>query len=158
MFLILNSLLCKCKHYVLLSRLKLKYWLSRVTTWQEAFPMLSQHTKSTSLLSVSLLRATLLGTQNLLCTNQWWTTYVKVVMIRCKCVRKSKGTRTSSRICKSVPSFCTVYAVSKGGLSMVYSPGLEGDKCYELFQANESANSELHSDEKPSTSGKILTL
>ncbi|PAN48475.1 hypothetical protein PAHAL_9G384400 [Panicum hallii] len=67
-------------------------------------------------------------------------------------MRKSKGTRTSSRICKSVPSFCMVYAVSKGGLSMVYSPGSEGNNSYEIFQVNESSNSELYSDDKSSVS------
>ncbi|PUZ40099.1 hypothetical protein GQ55_9G398500 [Panicum hallii var. hallii] len=67
-------------------------------------------------------------------------------------MRKSKGTRTSSRICKSVPSFCMVYAVSKSGLSMVYSPGSEGNNSYEIFQVNESSNSELYSDDKSSVS------
>ncbi|CAL4915571.1 unnamed protein product [Urochloa decumbens] len=67
-------------------------------------------------------------------------------------MRKSKGTRTSSRICKSVPSFCMVYAISKGGLSMVYSPGSEGDNSSEIFQVNESSNSELYSDDKSSVS------
>ncbi|KAL5231536.1 hypothetical protein ABZP36_030312 [Zizania latifolia] len=66
--------------------------------------------------------------------------------------RKSKGTRTSSRICKGVPTFCTVYVVSKCGLSAVYSPGLEGDKSSELLQSNDSSNAELHSDDKPSLS------
>ncbi|WVZ57626.1 hypothetical protein U9M48_007988, partial [Paspalum notatum var. saurae] len=65
-------------------------------------------------------------------------------------MRKSKGTRTSSRICRSVPSFCMVYAVSKGGLSMVYSPGSEGDNNSEIFQVNESSSSELYSDDKSS--------
>ncbi|RCV43787.1 hypothetical protein SETIT_9G321600v2 [Setaria italica] len=67
-------------------------------------------------------------------------------------MRKSKGTRTSSRICKSVPSFCMVYSVSKGGLSTVYSPGSEGDNSSEIFQVNESSNSELYSDDKSSVS------
>ncbi|KAL6641458.1 hypothetical protein ACP70R_019639 [Stipagrostis hirtigluma subsp. patula] len=66
-----------------------------------------------------------------------------------KFVRMSKGTRTCSRICKSVPSFCMVYAVSKGGLSMVYSPGSEGDNSSEIFQINESSDSDLLSDDKP---------
>ncbi|CAM0871299.1 unnamed protein product [Alopecurus aequalis] len=39
----------------------------------------------------------------------------------------SSGKRTSSKICKSVPSFCTVYLVSKDGLSSVYAPGSEND-------------------------------
>ncbi|RLN15699.1 U-box domain-containing protein 35-like [Panicum miliaceum] len=73
-------------------------------------------------------------------------------------MRKSKGTRTSSRICKSIPSFCMVYAVSKGGLSMVYSPGSEGDNSYEIFQVNESSNSELYSDDKSSVSEKSPTV
>lgn len=72
-----------------------------------------------------------------------------------KWLRKSKGNRTSSRICKSVPSFCMVYAVSKGGLSMVYSPGSDGDDSSEIFQVNESSNSELYSDDKSSVSGKV---
>ncbi|KAG2550524.1 hypothetical protein PVAP13_9KG334400 [Panicum virgatum] len=67
-------------------------------------------------------------------------------------MRKSKGTRTSSRICKCVPSFCMVYSVSKGGLSMVYSPGSEGGNSSEIFQVNESSNSELYSDDKSSVS------
>ncbi|KAG8083802.1 hypothetical protein GUJ93_ZPchr0010g10129 [Zizania palustris] len=66
--------------------------------------------------------------------------------------RKSKGTRTSSRICKGVPTFCTVYVVSKCGLSAVFSPGLEGVKSSELLQSNDSSNAELHSDDKPSLS------
>ncbi|KAJ1296254.1 hypothetical protein BS78_01G285800 [Paspalum vaginatum] len=70
-------------------------------------------------------------------------------------MRKSKGTRTSSRICRCVPSFCMVYAVSKGGLSMVYSPGSEGDNNSEIFQVNESSNSELYSDDKSSLSEDI---
>ena len=41
--------------------------------------------------------------------------------------RKSSGNRTSSKICKSVPSFCTSYVVSKDGLSSVYVPGSESD-------------------------------
>ncbi|XP_062200268.1 U-box domain-containing protein 52-like isoform X2 [Phragmites australis] len=45
-----------------------------------------------------------------------------------------------------------VYGVSKGGLSMVYSPGSEGDNSSEIFQVNESSNSELHSDDKSSVS------
>ncbi|OQU89471.1 hypothetical protein SORBI_3002G196800 [Sorghum bicolor] len=61
-------------------------------------------------------------------------------------IRKSKGTRTSSRICKCVPSFCMVYAISKGGLSMVYSPGSESDNSSKILQVNESSNSELSSD------------
>lgn len=72
-----------------------------------------------------------------------------------KWLRKSKGTRTSSQICKSVPSFCMVYAVSKGGLSMVYSPGAESDNSSEIFQVNESSSSELYSDNKSSVSGKV---
>uniref|UniRef100_A0ACD5ZGV9 Uncharacterized protein n=1 Tax=Avena sativa TaxID=4498 RepID=A0ACD5ZGV9_AVESA len=40
---------------------------------------------------------------------------------------KSSGNRMSSRICKSVPSFCTAYVVSKDGLSSVYAPGSETD-------------------------------
>jgi len=67
-------------------------------------------------------------------------------------LRKSKGTRTSSRICKSVPSFCMVYAVSKGGLSMVYSPGSEDGNSSEIFQVKESSNNELYSDDKSSVS------
>ncbi|KAF8728108.1 hypothetical protein HU200_018687 [Digitaria exilis] len=67
-------------------------------------------------------------------------------------MRKSKGNRTSTRICKSVPSFCMVYAISKGGLSMVYSPGSEGDSSSEVFQVNESSSSELYSDDKLSVS------
>ncbi|KAL6905332.1 hypothetical protein ACP4OV_002933 [Aristida adscensionis] len=59
----------------------------------------------------------------------------------------SKCSRTSPRICRSVPSFCMVYAVSKGGLSMVYSPGSEGDSSSEIYQVNESSDSELHSDD-----------
>ncbi|KAM0853262.1 hypothetical protein ACQ4PT_051205 [Festuca glaucescens] len=39
--------------------------------------------------------------------------------------RKSSGNRMSSKICKSVPSFCTAYVVSKDGLSSVYAPGSE---------------------------------
>ncbi|XP_051183935.1 U-box domain-containing protein 52 [Lolium perenne] len=39
--------------------------------------------------------------------------------------RKSSGSRTSSKICKSVPSFCTAYVVSKDGLSSVYAPESE---------------------------------
>uniref|UniRef100_A0A453JB38 RING-type E3 ubiquitin transferase n=1 Tax=Aegilops tauschii subsp. strangulata TaxID=200361 RepID=A0A453JB38_AEGTS len=35
--------------------------------------------------------------------------------------RMSSVTRTSSKICKSVPSFCTAYVVSKDGLSSVYA-------------------------------------
>lgn len=71
-----------------------------------------------------------------------------------KWLRKSKGTRTSSRICKCVPSFCMVYAISKGGLSMVYSPGSESDNSSKILQVNESSNSELSSD-KSSVSGKV---
>uniref|UniRef100_A0ACD5W6Y3 Uncharacterized protein n=1 Tax=Avena sativa TaxID=4498 RepID=A0ACD5W6Y3_AVESA len=37
--------------------------------------------------------------------------------------RMSSGNRMSSKICKSVPSFCTAYVVSKDGLSSVYDPG-----------------------------------
>jgi hypothetical protein len=48
-----------------------------------------------------------------------------------------------------------VYAVSKGGLSMVYSPGSDGDDSSEIFQVNESSNSELYSDDKSSVSGKV---
>uniref|UniRef100_A0A0D9XMG9 RING-type E3 ubiquitin transferase n=1 Tax=Leersia perrieri TaxID=77586 RepID=A0A0D9XMG9_9ORYZ len=66
-------------------------------------------------------------------------------------VRKSKGTRTSSQICKSVPSICAVYVVSKGGLSAVYSPG-SGHKSSELLLSNDSSKSEIHSDDKPSLS------
>ncbi|KAK3153298.1 hypothetical protein QOZ80_2BG0170410 [Eleusine coracana subsp. coracana] len=69
-----------------------------------------------------------------------------------KLVRKSKGARTSSRICKSVPSFCTVYAVSKGGLSMVYSPVSESGNSSEIFQFNESSNTGHHSDDRSSVS------
>ena len=71
-----------------------------------------------------------------------------------KWLRKSKGTRTSSQICKCVPSFCMVYAISKGGLSMVYSPGSESDNSSKILQVNESSNSELSSD-KSSVSGKV---
>ncbi|KAM0911287.1 hypothetical protein ACQ4PT_013557 [Festuca glaucescens] len=35
--------------------------------------------------------------------------------------------RTSSKICKVVPSFCTAYVVSKDGSSSVYAPGSEID-------------------------------
>ncbi|KAM0861588.1 hypothetical protein ACQ4PT_045796 [Festuca glaucescens] len=44
-------------------------------------------------------------------------------------VGASRGsfTRTSSKICKSVPSFCTAYVVSKDGSSSVYTPGSEID-------------------------------
>jgi hypothetical protein len=73
-----------------------------------------------------------------------------------KCIRKSKGARISSRIWKSVPSFCSVYAVSKGGLSMVHSPGSEGGNSSEIFQFYESSNSGLHSDDKSLVSGKVL--
>jgi hypothetical protein len=75
-----------------------------------------------------------------------------------KCIRKFKGARISSRICKSVPSFCTVYAVSKGGLSMVYSPVSEVGSSSEIFQFFESSNSNSgpHSDDKSSVSGKVL--
>lgn len=48
-----------------------------------------------------------------------------------------------------------VYAISKGGLSMVYSPGSEGDSSSEVFQVNESSSSELYSDDKLSVSGKV---
>uniref|UniRef100_A0A0E0EGP8 RING-type E3 ubiquitin transferase n=1 Tax=Oryza meridionalis TaxID=40149 RepID=A0A0E0EGP8_9ORYZ len=67
-------------------------------------------------------------------------------------IRKSKGTRTSSQICRSVPSFCAVYVVSKGGLSAVYSPGFEGHKSSELFLSSDSSKTEIHSDDKPSLS------
>ncbi|KAL5658163.1 hypothetical protein ACJX0J_031326, partial [Zea mays] len=61
-------------------------------------------------------------------------------------IRKFKGTRMFSRICKCVPSFCMVYAISKGGLSMVYSLGSESDNSSKILQVNESSNSELYSD------------
>lgn len=61
-------------------------------------------------------------------------------------IRKFKGTRMFSRICKCVPSFCMVYAISKGGLSMVYSLGSESDNSSKILQVNESYNSELYSD------------
>ena len=138
----------------LVFRLKQKYWLSRVMTWQKLYQVLSQLAKSTSLLLVSLLRATFWGTQNLPCTNWLWNGDENCAIL-VKWLRKSKGTRTSSRICKSVPSFCMVYAVSKGGLSMVYSPGSEGGNSSEIFQVNESSNSELYSDDKSSVSGKV---
>uniref|UniRef100_A0A0A9CWM6 Uncharacterized protein n=1 Tax=Arundo donax TaxID=35708 RepID=A0A0A9CWM6_ARUDO len=48
-----------CTRTCAMRRLKLKYWLSRVMMWQKPFQVLSQHAKSTSLLSVSLLRAIL---------------------------------------------------------------------------------------------------
>jgi len=45
-----------------------------------------------------------------------------------------------------------VYAVSKGGLSMVYSPGSEDGNSSEIFQVKESSNNELYSDDKSSVS------
>lgn len=48
-----------------------------------------------------------------------------------------------------------VYAISKGGLSMVYSPASDGDSSSEIFQVNESSSSELYSDDKSSVSGKV---
>lgn len=49
-----------------------------------------------------------------------------------------------------------MYAVSKGGLNMVYCPVSEDGDSSEIFQFNESSNSGFHSDDKSSISGKVL--
>lgn len=64
--------------------------------------------------------------------------------------RKPFGNRTSSKICKNVPSFCTAYLVSKDGLSSLYSSALESDL------ASSSKSDDL-SDEMSSSSGKDLS-
>uniref|UniRef100_A0A0E0K7H8 RING-type E3 ubiquitin transferase n=1 Tax=Oryza punctata TaxID=4537 RepID=A0A0E0K7H8_ORYPU len=77
--------------------------------------------------------------------------------------RKPFGNRTSSKICKSVPSFCTAYLVSKDGLSSLYSSVLEGDlasssKSDELSDETSlsSVNSNNSSDQSPFDSPRLL--
>ncbi|XP_048532984.1 U-box domain-containing protein 52-like isoform X1 [Triticum urartu] len=57
--------------------------------------------------------------------------------------RMSSVTRTSSKICKSVPSFCTAYVVSKDGLSSVYASESEsGSPSGSLVPKGNSGSSE----------------
>ncbi|KAF0932786.1 hypothetical protein E2562_012122 [Oryza meyeriana var. granulata] len=67
--------------------------------------------------------------------------------------RKPFGNRTSSKICKSVPSFCTTYLVSKDGLSSVYSSAVEGDLSSSIpTSSHVSSKSNVLSDEMSSSS------
>ncbi|PNT78383.1 putative U-box domain-containing protein 53 isoform X3 [Brachypodium distachyon] len=62
---------------------------------------------------------------------------IQVLVVGNTTSRKSSRNKTSSKICKSVPSSCTTYIVSKDGLSSVYSPGLGSD----------TSDSQVHSGE-----------
>ena len=75
--------------------------------------------------------------------------------------RKSSGNRMSSKICKSLPSFCTAYIVSKDGLSSVYSSGSESDlpSGSGVPKGNDSSSSsEVFSDGTSSISGKASAV
>uniref|UniRef100_A0A0D9VN84 RING-type E3 ubiquitin transferase n=1 Tax=Leersia perrieri TaxID=77586 RepID=A0A0D9VN84_9ORYZ len=67
--------------------------------------------------------------------------------------RNPFGNRTSSKICKSVPSFCTAFLVSKDGLSSVYSSALEADSASSIPTSNHvSSKSDALSDAMSSSS------
>ena len=69
--------------------------------------------------------------------------------------RMSSVTRTSSKICKSVPSFCTAYVVSKDGLSSVYASESEsGLPSGSLVPKGNSESSETEEFIDSSISGK----
>ncbi|BAS81819.1 Os03g0101200 [Oryza sativa Japonica Group] len=77
--------------------------------------------------------------------------------------RKPFGNRTSSKICKNVPSFCTAYLVSKDGLSSLYSSSLESDlasssKSDDLSDemSSSSVTSNNSSDQSPFDSPRLL--
>ncbi|XP_052148744.1 U-box domain-containing protein 35-like [Oryza glaberrima] len=77
--------------------------------------------------------------------------------------RKPFGNRTSSKICKNVPSFCTAYLVSKDGLSSLYSSALESDlasssKSDDLSDemSSSSVTSNNSSDQSPFDSPRLL--
>ncbi|XP_010229350.1 U-box domain-containing protein 35 isoform X3 [Brachypodium distachyon] len=74
--------------------------------------------------------------------------------------RKSSGNKASSKICKSIPSFCTTYIVSKDGLSSVYSPGLgsETSSCRSSDSQAFSGEMSLRSDLSDSSARTLLGL
>jgi hypothetical protein len=67
--------------------------------------------------------------------------------------------RTSSKICKGVPSFCTVYVVSKDESSLVYVPGSKIDVTSGsgVPKGNSSSsNTEVFSEDSSLVSGNML--
>ncbi|KAL5209260.1 hypothetical protein ABZP36_004883 [Zizania latifolia] len=83
------------------------------------------------------------------------------ITTRSSFTRKPFGNGTSSKICKSVPSFCTTYLVSKDGLSSVYSSELEGDMASSVPKrkhglSSRSIDLNASSDQSPFDSPRLL--
>lgn len=84
--------------------------------------------------------------------------------------RRSSASRTACKICKSLPSFCTAYIVSKDGLSSVYAPvsesgspssslvpkGNSGSSSTKEFTDGTSSRSDLDGSSEPGLPGFTL--